>query len=436
MKDLEQFIEENIDITNEYSTLIKEINKLSRFINERSLEMTPDMYLNILNNNKINNIIKNIVEIKFVEIREGKLKTLSNNEILITLIKYYCDLKNIKYERVYIETENSKKSWKETLKANASFTEEEQVLLLKKLNLKDENARKLLIENNIKLVLHRVNKFTHNKEQKDDAFQEGMIGLILAIDLFDIEKNVKFSTYTTWWIDSYIKRYLKRNEQIIKIPYHIKDKYSKYNEAEQNLEKRLCRKPTLEEITKETGYSKKEINEIILSKSSNYISFNNTTSKGNDEDMKIEDAIADEKTSNIPDDVINKIFKEELRKIISDLNLTENERYVFKMRTGINEQNEIKTLNELAIELNLTKERIRAIETRTFKKIFSSKAILKLASYTEDEEFSKKVIKNVRDANKNTKHCKGISRIQIRKIIESLLEEQKQERSKALTRSK
>lgn len=237
-----------------------------------------------------------------------------------------------------------------------------ELTLLKKYIIAKNN----FFKRNIRLVYSISKHYNNiNKIQFNDIIQEGNLGLIKAINRFDISKGNRFSTYATYWIKQFILRSFNYNTDLIRKPYQINSKKNEYNKFVTEYYSIHRCMPSVEIISKELGISKNDIYDF----ESNYASCASLeTPIGNDKDDSFLEDVIQDKNAIVEEDV----FNDELPLIINNtMNncLTDREKAVLMLRFGLNEDKEEYTLEEIGQKFGLTRERIRQIEVKARNKM-------------------------------------------------------------------
>ena len=232
--------------------------------------------------------------------------------------------------------------------------------------------RDKFLENNSRLVMSIVNKYSFFNDT-EAMYQEGTIGMMKALEKFDISLGNKFSTYASWWIRQAITRFLSDNETTIRLPVHVHETLRKVDSVEEELIRELGRFPTDEEVAKRLNISLEEFDVLLIARKQKFSNSLDDPIYGEEEDTSLLEMISDD-TIPYTDLVEDQIIFEQLRNIIDNSDLPIREKKVIYMRFGLDDGIS-KTLDEIGVEFGVTRERIRQIEARVLFKLRTKLAL-------------------------------------------------------------
>lgn len=257
---------------------------------------------------------------------------------------------------------HSIKAYFDEIKRYPLLSSEEEMILAARAASGDREARRQMIESNLRLVVNIAKRYINRGLFFQDLIEEGNLGLIKAVERFKTTKGCRFSTYATYWIRQAIERAIVNQSRVVRLPVHITAGIMRLTKATRELEGRLHREPSVREIAERMGTSGRYVRKLMLVAKKTF-SLDATLTE--DSNQSLLDLIEDERFQS-PEEMVEEAKRLQLIHLWLD-RLNENERAIISMRFGLG--GEPRTLEEVGKRFGVTRERIRQIEVNVLSKL-------------------------------------------------------------------
>ena len=385
---LNNYIQITVKKTDDYNVIMKQIRAFNSFLEKYNYVPTPEILIELINKNEnLNDLIKIIFLKNKDMIVSGDIEKLTDNNTLILLLEAYCLINNIEIKQseennIYYDDDlkltDSVKIYLREIGEYPLLSIEQQRDLALKILEGDNKARELFINSNLRLVVNVARRYIGNGLTFLDLIQEGNLGLITAVDKYDVKKGFNFSTYAIWWIRQAITKAIEYKGRTIRIAAHVYEKVQLYKKVFRNLEIKLNREPTINEIADEMELSVSEVSDLQQLQI-DVVSINAII--GDEKEKELENFIVS--SDDTPEEIATKEnMQQDVKNLLISCNLKPRERDILILRYGLDGK-EPMTLVEIGKIYNLTRERVRQIESNALKKIRKSNFVKRLVDYTE-----------------------------------------------------
>ena len=323
----------------------------------------------------------------------GEICNVSKDSNIQSMIRIYCaensiEISNKVDEDIYFD--DAYKAFLFEINKIPLLTDEEQIELLYRAKNGDKVARDKLVNGNLRFVVKMVNNYINRGIPPIDLVQEGSLGLIEAIDAFDLSRDIKFLTYAAYHIKRRITRSIYNNSRNIRLPWQVHTSLNQYRSAVNELIDELKRNPTMEEIADRMNIPVNKVKELILLQDDT-VSINQLVT----ENVELGDLISDKVTSTEETAISNSLI-DDIQEILESGMFDDREKQVIRLRFGFEDGRPWK-LREIGEKFGITRERVNKIESRALKRLKYSLSSRNLVDYSDNPD---KNIEDIKHLNK------------------------------------
>lgn len=390
-----RYINKNLREASSYPAALKELEKLAAFFEEIKLTPAPDMWELVLEcNSLLNSLLKIVVETNNAPQKNNKSSDKLKNSVILSLVDCYCLSHGIKMDTIQENEDFREKEVVPELDDKTDLlrtyilsldkvllTPEEEKELAYMLRDGNQEARKILIEKNLRLVISIAKHYLDCGLSFMDLIQEGNIGLMKAIDHFDVEKGYRLSSYAVPSIHQAIRRALSNKAKNIRISVYFGQKIDKYRKAQAILQEKLNREPTLDEIAQKLEISLDEAAKLHMLQSDTISMQNFVDGQG---DSTLEDFVSIPEEG-MEDKLITATLQNEVTQLLENSNLNNKEREIIRLKYGFGGDDPLSAY-QIGDMLHLSGQRVYQIEAGAIKKLRRLKNIDRLAFYLDNPE--------------------------------------------------
>lgn len=374
IKNTIEFIENYLDFHNNVDKNLLELKKLFTLFKKINYEFDSEELLELIDSSPLLEELLINVNSNYLDLKKAN-KIDSDLEQLLAI--YH--LKDNKFNQE--NTDDNLKIYLSDIKRMPLLTIEEEHELFKRIANNDLEARKIVIERNLKLVVKIARKYAGYGFELEELIQEGNLGLIRAVEKYDYQKSIHFSFYAHRWIEVYIEKKINKLTSIVTIPENIVSSLPKFKKCVENLKKSLNRMPTIEEISSSFHVSKLSVKKYFFAiQVRGSVSLDAPLTSYSDTDFK--DYLVDDSLS-VEQVYEQKRLYEDLDYILRRCNFKERTLNILRLRYGLN-GNEPKSYEQIARIFNISRQRVVQIEKEALKKIRRRKESLALIQYLDN----------------------------------------------------